>query len=237
MSIAAFSHLKEIQSLDNMIKKHLDAISAEEGRLEHINALRKRAQDEIENLTNLVSQKKVTTQNLEKELFDWENKLAKAEENLPYATNEKEVSALERDRSMSQENVDDLQEKVLTLLEEIEEHENLIREKEVFLSGSQETLDEINLEIEIETRQERQQITNYEARIEVLRQEVPGSLWQTFSEARKKHRFNLPLARIMNKACEKCRFIVDAQTASRVEAATGYELCTQCGRLLIPLES
>ncbi len=237
MNIEAFSHLKEIQSLDNFIKKHLDAIKEEEGRLKDILALRERRSQELQSLTDLLEQYKKDTAHQEKELFDWEKKYQKAGEQLVLATNEKEISALEKEEKLSSEKIEEIQDEILDLLEKCEELEEKIAEAQEFLKGSLETVEEVKAEILDETKQERDAIEKYEKRIDALKSEIPNALWEGFSRAREKHRFNSSLARILNRACEKCRFQIDSLTANRVETATGVEQCSQCERLLIPLEA
>lgn len=237
MSIETFSHLKEIQSLDNMIKTHLNAIEQEELRLSDITKIRERRTQEKQRLTETLESLGKESSAQEKELFVWEKRLEKANEQLPLAINEKEVSALEKERELAEGKVEEYQNSVLEKLEQMETIEDQIKDAEEFLKGSLETVQEIQEEIFKETKAEREKIENYERRINALKEMIPAAIWDVFARARQKHRFNSSLARIINNACEKCRFQVDSQTASRVELATSPEQCSQCERLLIPLES
>ncbi|MCF8059193.1 MAG: hypothetical protein K9K67_07850 [Bacteriovoracaceae bacterium] len=234
MDIIQFSHLKEVQSLDKMIKKHLDIIQEQSARRDYIVKIRHTRETEKEGLLIESKDHTASINQFEKELFDWEKKLEKALEQLPMAKSEQQINALQKEQSMAEENVEHLQDKILSLLEEQEILESKIEECISFLKGSKLTLDTIDKEILEVTQVEQNEIDKYEIRIKALLEDVPDTLKLSFLKARKKHRFNQPLSRVMQGGCEKCRFILDKMTQSRIELLQTVEVCSQCERLLIP---
>jgi predicted nucleic acid-binding Zn-ribbon protein len=237
LELKDFTALKEIQSLDNFIKKHLDAIESEESRKDSINTMREKRKTEMVGLLENHKENTALINQYEKELFEWEKKRGQAEINQDRAKDQKQAEALEKEINQITPKCEELEERVLSLLEKNEEIDKLVKEAEVFLEGSLETLKEIDLEILEETKEERRHIENYEKRIEVLLENIPETLREAFHRARQKHRFRNPLARILNKACEKCRFEVDSQTKSQIDLAKAVIQCNQCERLLIPFDA
>lgn len=237
LALKDFTALKEIQSLDNFIKKHLDAIASEESRKESIHKMRAKRESEKVGLLEKQKENTALISGLEKDLFDWEKKKEHANESLQRATDAKQLDALEKEISQAVPKCEELEETILNLLEENEDLDQSISEADTFLSGSLETLKNIDLEIQEETKEERRQILNYEERISYLLEELPSELLEVFNRARKKHRFNSSLARIINRACEKCRYEVDSQTLSQVDQAKVVIQCNQCERLLIPYDA
>ncbi len=237
MKLSDYSNLKEVHSLDNMIKVHLDKISEEERRIEFLSKKRKQKDQE---LLELEAQKKETENEVnqaEVVLFDLEKRLKTSHEHLPMATSEKEANAIEKEISRLTPEVDEIQERCLNLLESIEELEKAIIQAKGFLEGSKETLEEVITEVDEIRAQESIPIKQYEGRIALLLEDTPSSLLEVFSKIREKHQFNRPLVRIINHACEFCHFRIDQMSLERVESLQGIETCGQCGRLFIPLES
>lgn len=231
-----FTHLKEIQSLDNAIKKHLDVIKDEELRLDDLHKLRQKKQENLEALKKENDQITSLISLEEKNLFDWEKKLQKAQDTQPFAKNEKEVNALSEEESKSATQVEESQNKILEHLDKQDELNQKMIEIEEFLRGSLETLEEMKQEIFYDTEKERKEILNYEKRIESLLEEVPHQLLEAFQHVRKKYRFKRPLVRVMNGGCEHCKFVIDKMSAQQIEYAKFITTCNQCERLFIPYD-
>lgn len=237
LELKDFTTLKEIQSLDNMISRHLDAIRNEESRKDHVLGLRQRRESEKVGFLQKIEENSALIGLREKELFDWEKKKQQAERNLLHATDQKQVEALEKEIKEFSPKCEACEEEILELLEENEVLEDSVNEADEFLNGSLKTLDDISLEILEETKEERRQISNYENRIELLLKDIPKELLDSFLIAREKYRFKMPLSRIVNRSCENCRFQVDSQTLSLVDQAKTISHCQQCERLLIPFDA
>ena len=237
LELKDFTALKEIQSIDNLVKKHLDAIESEESRKDSINNMRDKRKTEMVGLLESHKENTALISQLEKELFEWEKKRDQAVINQDRAKDQKQAEALEKEINQITPKCEELEEKVLSLLEKNEEIDNRVKEAEVFLEGSLDTLKEIDLEILEETTEERRHIENYEKRIKALLEEIPNGLREAFLRARKKHRFKNCISRIVNRACEKCRYEVDSQTISQVDQAKATVQCSQCERLLIPYDA
>lgn len=223
MNLSDFSTLKEIQSLDKMIKSHQDRIFAEESRKDHIHRLREKRETEKVGLYQILRENAALISNLEEELSVLEKK------------KEDQFMVQEIERLTGE--MDLVSEKIFNLMEENEELESKINDCKSFLEGSLETLKEIDSEIQEETANEQKEIINYQDRISSLLLQIPEELRRKFLKVRDKYQNNSPLSRIVNKACEKCRYEVDSQTMSLVDQAKIIQVCHQCDRLLIPFDA
>ncbi|MCR9204527.1 MAG: hypothetical protein NXH75_08125 [Halobacteriovoraceae bacterium] len=223
MELKDFTSLKEIQSLDRMIKKHLDVIDSEQSRKDHIKGLREKRETEKLGLFHKVRENTALISELEV-------KLSKLEE-------KKESQIMVEEIEKISYEMDSTSEEIFSLMENNEELEKNISDCKTFLSGSLETLAEIDEEIKEETKDEQKEIDNYNKRIDALLEQIPQELKNAFIKARKKYPQNVYLSRIVDRACEKCRFQLDSQSISLIDQARLVQECHQCGRLLIPFDS
>ncbi len=237
MKLTDYSNLKEIHSLDNMIKVHLDRIKEEEARIEFITNKRKQKDQELENHQNNKKILENEISDIEVTLFDFEKRVSSAQGHQSMAASEKEANALQNEIDSLSPKIDELQELTLDKLEEIEKIELEITQAQNFLKGSQETLQEITIEVQEVVKEQQIPIDQYSQRIDLLIEDIPKPLYIQFSKIREKFRYNRPLVRILNHACEFCHFRIDQMSLERVESLQGIECCGQCGRLFTPLEA
>lgn len=223
MELKDFTSLKEIQSLDRMIKKHLDVIQSEQSRKDHIQGLREKRETEKLGLFQKTRENTALIAELDSKLSELEEK------------KESQIM-VEKIEKISGE-MDATSEKIFSLMEENEELEEQINNCKTFLSGSLETLAEIDEEIKNETQDEQKEIDNYNRRINALLDQIPEELKKSFLKAREKFPHNVYLSRIVDRACEKCRFQLDSQSISLIDQARLVQRCHQCERLLIPFDS
>lgn len=237
MKLQDYSALKEIHSLDLMIKGHLDRISEQEQRIESIHQKRSEKEKMKVALKEeiLRFQEEITKE--EKLLFDLENKLKKTLEHIPMANSEKEINALEKEKEKLSPEVELIQERIIEKLELIEEREDQIRKATTFLQGSLETLQSIESEVQEIKSEEERSLGHYQERIEALLEEIPRELKNSFLKVREKFKYQRPLVRIIKHSCEFCHFQLDQLALEAVESLQRIETCSQCERLFIPLES
>ncbi len=237
INLQSYSLLREIQSLDVSIKKHMDRIEAEKLRLDQINRMRSTRTGEKEELLKSLEELSDTTAAKEKELFTLDSNLKQAKTNLSSAATNTQMEALEKQIRESSVQVDALEEEILNLLTNSEEIESAVNEHDEFLQGSLETLEVIKKEVNDIQKVEQLEIDKYHERIERVSQNIPENLFKSFQLARTKHRFNNPITKIKGNSCSMCRFILDSQTSSLVELFKTIEFCGQCERLIAPLEA
>jgi len=237
MELNDYSNLKEIYSLDNMIKTHLDKISDEQGRITFLEKKRKQKDQELEELRKKKKDRESQINQFEVSLFDFEKKLQSSIDHIPMATSEKEAIALQNEIDTLTPEIDAIQEKSLELLDTLELIENEIEQLSTFLSGSKETLGEVQKEVEAIRNAENIPIKQYQDRINLLLENTPSKLSTIFLKIREQYRYKQPIVRIINHACEFCHYQIDQIALERVESLQGIEICGQCGRLFIPLES
>jgi len=232
-----FSSLREVQSLDNSIKGHLDIIESENARIAHLNSLFDRRETEFNEAQELLNSKRTELKSLERECHDWEEKVTKAKSQEGSAKNEKQVEALRNESETSDLEVSRLQDLQLELLEELETLEETIEEFKKFKSGFEITKAKIQGEVDQIIEKETIEINRYRERIKSLLEELPSNLKDTFQHVRKMHRFKQPLVRVINKGCEKCKFTLDSSSCDQVETLKVIQTCNSCHRLFIPFDS
>ncbi len=237
MKLSDYSNLKEVHSLDNMIKLHLDKISEEEHRIVFLTKKRKQKDQELQELLHKKSHLESEISKFEVKLFDLEKRLSTSLEHLSMAQTQKEANALQKEIDTLTPEVDQIQELSLDILESIEDLDKEIIQINGFMAGSLETLEEVKTEVELVRKQEEIPIGQYEERIKLLLEDSPSALVDAFTKVRNKYQYKRPIVRIINHACEFCHFRIDQMSLERVESLQGIEFCGQCGRLFIPLES
>lgn len=237
MKLNDYSNLKEIHSLDNMIKVHLDKIKEEESRIDFIVQKRKQKDQDLKEFEDKEKSIQDELNQMEVKLFDLEKKLNTSKEHLPLASNQKEATALENTIMTLTPQVDQLQEESLEKLEELELLEEEKKKTEGFLKGSLNTLKEIEEEVSEIRKTENIPIGQYEKRIQLLLKDTQPHLVSTFLSIREKFRYKRPLVRVINNTCEFCHFHIDQMAQDRLETFQSIETCSQCSRLFIPLEA
>lgn len=228
-----YTYLIDIQSLDLVIKRHLDLINDEQRRLTFIESQKNKRLGKYEECKIKKSDYKDQLILWEKELFSIDDKLEKSKSHLSMATTEQQVKALEKEISELEPSKDELEEKILVRIDEIDELEKSIEEDEIYFKGVEETLSEIKAEIKTIEDQEKKEIEKLESQINGLLSEIPTHEKDQFLRARDKNRFDSPVTHLNATSCSKCRLQISAVEADEINNKKQLSNCKGCGRLLI----
>jgi len=237
MTIQDYSILREVQSLDNALKTHMDSITSENARGAQIVKMREKRLLESSDSKQQISDLKDRIAALEKELFTIEAKSKQAQVNLGSASSASQMESLEKQIEEARHRCDELENQILELMSSVDDIQEKVDQDNEFLAGSLVTLKKVQEEILQTTGSEQKEVELFEKQIMNLLASLPDQLVRAFEIARKKHRFNNPITKIKGSACMMCRFILDPQTSSRVELCQSTEFCGQCDRLIAPLEA
>ena len=229
-----FKHFIELQSLLSKISLHEDNIKSEEARIIFLESSRdKRLQERDQLLGQRDLIIKVSNEH-EKVLFEKERDLKRATDNLTQASSESQMKTLESEIERLSLLTDQIQEEILSKLEEQENIENKINEAEEFLTGSSETLEEIRSEVENFSNNERKEISNYRERIELLLESLSASHRDFFEQTLKVIKDDKVISFLNGKICTRCRYEASSTQITEIENGRSNEVCNNCSRILIP---
>lgn len=223
IELKSFSNLKEIQSIDRLIKQHREIIEKESMRKKHIVSLRNKREDEKRNLLERSIKNNASISSLEESLSTLEKK--------------KNELYLTEDIQNHEKEMDSLSDKIFALMEENEHIESNINDCKQFLTGSLDTLSEIEEEIRISNQEDEKKIDNYNKRIDALLEDTPHELKNSFKRARDKYPHQIYLTRIIDQACEHCRYQLDSESIKLIDQAKLVQTCHQCERLFVPYDA
>lgn len=237
MEKETFRKLKEINSLYLENQKTLQSANTEGGRLTKILKMEDLRKDELEN--HLLEKSAAIS-----EMAEIENKIAqlqlKKNQTLCNKNNvfsQEEIDAFEKQLSVTETDLDELEEKGLYLLEQIEEYTTQIEEAQNFLSGVQETKKEISDEILKSNQPLLDKIQVNEKRMEHLFSELPDKVTESFKSLVQKNLKYGATAQIDKNHCSICKMILPQIDIEKVEKHLHYMSCPSCSRVFIPVSS
>jgi predicted nucleic acid-binding Zn-ribbon protein len=228
-----YRFLLDIQALDNVIKKHMDESLEEKGRIEFLEKQKHKRHELNNELNELKTECKTKISNLEKELFDIDEKIAKSEQHLSQVMTEAEVNALNKEIETLTPQKDQIEEEVLELLDKVDELEEKLEIDKEYFSGIQETIAEIQEEVDKIDKNNSEEIIKLEKQIEGLLPEIPIDFRPTFENVREKFRFNDPVTKLLGTSCSKCRMQISSGEAAEINNSYQHKICSGCGRILI----
>ncbi|MFW5887388.1 MAG: zinc ribbon domain-containing protein, partial [Bacteriovoracia bacterium] len=234
MEIKDFQNLREIQSLDALIGKHLQNINEHQGRIANIKEQRSLRQEELEKESHQYEQLKPKLNKLETKLQQVITNLEKAKDRLTHMKTPQQVSATEKEIDSLEAQRQEIEDETLELMEILENFESKIEQHSKFLKGSAKSLEEISGEVSKEVAKEEKNISNLEDRIANLTSITDPRLISHFNQVNKKFRFKKPLSHIEQRSCSQCSFVINGQMQQEVENRDKINFCPGCKRLLIP---
>lgn len=232
MFINTFRNFIEIEGLKSRILKHIAIIAGENKRILDLTSKRSSIQAEIIEFEQNIHDAKL--KELELEIKSLETNLKKFQAQMDMVKNGKELDLLTSEIKHSQLALDSLEVQYFEKSDLIDSLKIKIQEHKQFLHGSNETLNDIQKEVNLEIITNEKEISNYQLRIDsILELESPSNK-NLYLDMSKKFKTTSPCSFIINKNCSVCRINVDSSTANSVESARSIEVCPNCGRILLP---
>lgn len=224
MGLEWFSKLKEIDSLTKMKQQKSDKINEQASR---IHKLQDRLKSSI-----------VQAADLRKSIIYSQSVMADIDKNLKTAEEQKQrlinIGGEEKKIEKFSLEMTDLEDKGLVLLEKIESLEKDFSENKIFQQGLENTIYEISKEAELEISQANTDITNFNLRIELLKNELPTEFKTLLNKTTGKNLAHGPFTRIEQGSCFFCRFKISRLDESEVDMLRSLKTCTQCDRIFLP---
>lgn len=226
-------YLKDVMALENVIQGLKQASSEELKRIAFLEKQRIKKDDEITQLKQELSNAKDTVTDNEKAIFDLEKKLEQNCNNLTIVTTEQQEKSLTESINRLEAEFDELQDKTLTLLEEIEAKEALADEAQGFVKGVSQTIIEIQDEVEKINLENQSKIDDFEKQISGLLSEVPSDTVTLYKRASVKHPHDAATF-IVGQSCGSCKFTYAAAEVATFNQGVDLIQCKGCQRLLLP---
>jgi predicted nucleic acid-binding Zn-ribbon protein len=227
VSADLFFKLKELDSLSKMRIKHLSALSEQEDRLSKLTARQNEAHLQTEKLRQ-------DNQAKRHELFEIEKKIQSMQEQKQRLIDIGE-SGPKVDSYLGQ--IDEAEEKGLSLLELLEANESEIKDQQQFLAGLTKTITEISGEVEETKAQEQRELENVELRMRLLEEELPSEFRSLYQKTVAKKLAQGPFTRIEAGSCYFCRYKLSKMDESEIDAQQKLKVCHQCYRIFLPYGS
>ena len=232
--IEQFRHLKEIQSLDNLILAAKTEIETAQKRINFVEETFHNTQTELDDLSRELISFKKQTGVLEAELDQVINKQESDKENALSLTSQAQLDAFNQQAQSSQEKRDLLEEEVMALMEQIEEKETLQKEKQNFLKGQQGTLNDIGKEVEDQMALKEKEIGQLQKRVDLLIEGLDERFSLVFKNSYAQLRHKSPLTKLDKENCAKCFYKIDKVTQHSVEFDHNIHQCVSCKRIFVP---
>jgi predicted nucleic acid-binding Zn-ribbon protein len=234
INLESFGTLKEIYSLEQKIQGHLKLIDEQNSRVKSLS----------EQMDSTVSQKMKVEEELkllkelnvkdDRQLQGHIEKMNSLKSRQPNLKTEQEIKATANEIEHLAVTVGQLEAKVFKQLEKCEQYQVEIKKFIQFSSGLEKTIKDIQSEVDVNVDQEKQQIKNYEMRIQNLKENCSRQLIQRYVDLRKQSQKLPPLAFIVENHCSVCKILISRRDQSNIERAEALETCPSCQRILLP---
>lgn len=209
-------HIKEEESRISTIQKQIDS---KEAQLDDLLAQQKE-------IHSLISSK-------EKELFELEKKLETSQSHSNMAHNQKEAEALEHEQSTLGKAAEELQEILLSLMDEEETTSEDISKVNTFLEGSRQSLKEISEEVESKRSEYQTLIDDHDKEWKEHARTLSDANKAVFKNGYNKFKETTPFTELNGQSCKRCGYGLDSTLHRAVLAQTALEICPGCNRIFL----
>ncbi len=237
MNIETFKDLITIQNISDKIHEAQELIKDEQIRIESIVENKNESitlQNEL--LAKLESLKEIMGKK-EKQLFTIETQIKKSNINLNNAKTEQQAKAASKEIETLTPETSTLEDDILNILDKIETlDEELLSLKQYFKNIDNSIL-EITTEVNDFTKNNENEIKNYEIRYNGFCQSLPKDVLDIFKGVENQFKFKAPVTFVEDDVCKRCHFNVERSMQSNIEKMLLIELCPSCGRILAPISA
>ncbi len=232
-----FKILKEISSLEKEQDQLQYENSEETARVEKLRQRQADEETEKQNFLNDLQIVRAQSAKNENELSLASSKMQKIKADLAGSFDSKNIEKMEHQAETIASEIDRLENEGLELLEKSEALENEIKEKETFLAGISETIQEIKDEVDRVSGINQKQIDSLARRIEMSAKQLPENFVRAYEQVKSKGLSIGAFTSIDSGRCEVCKMNVDKRREKEVEEDLSVKTCSSCGRIFIPKAS
>ncbi|MBF0363282.1 MAG: hypothetical protein HQK49_19830 [Oligoflexia bacterium] len=238
ISFELYQNLIEVVGLDSKIGVHLEKINSHNKRLNLLAEQKKSKEQKIPLLEKSLKEKRISLKQFESQLESIEIKQKQSRKNSLKIKSDHELRSYEKETASLSSQKEELEEKVLSLMNELELGDTELNESNSFVKGVTKTIEELGQEVQRDVAIEQKEISNYQSRIDLLLAALPVSLRNSFMALNKKYRFNSPITFIRQDSkgqyCNHCSIKVPIEEQIALDKGTQIKTCYGCGRMFIP---
>lgn len=224
MSVELFLKLKEIDSLTKM-KHNLELASDEE-------------KTRLVKLQTRKEESQVLCHNLQHELLKLHDQMAETDKKIQIAGHQKQslmdIGGDEAKIQKFAQDIELLENSGLELLSQTDDIENKMQDTKTFLSGLENTIQEIQSEVDEKLSKNQKEIEMLDFRISGVTQELPEDFQRTLKKVSEKKLKHGPFTRVDQGSCFMCRYKLSRIEESEIDMQKGLKTCRQCSRIFIP---
>lgn len=229
-----YKDLLELQSLENQILKFENNIKDHNKRIIFVESKKQEAINDLSDLNLTLEQTKKDLGQKEDKLNQLQNNLIRNKEKMDMVKTTKEMEFLEAEVKSINDSIPVCEDLVFNLLENIETLEKNIGEKQSFLAGIDQSIEEVRTEVNIDIEKENKELKYYQERKSHLLDSFEKTFKDMFIFTYNKLRLKTFISILNGNRCGYCKNGVPANTCEQIEKAFLIELCPTCERILIP---
>ena len=224
--------LKDIEAYYKIIQKYENSNDDE---IKRISYLHKQKQKKLDLKAHLLEEKDSVsrkTNHLEADLHIIETKLSKSNKAISSVSTEKEMNTLNTQITEASNEKDKIEIEILDLYEGDSQLDKSLSEIETFISGINETISEIELEIDNTTIENNTKIEKLQVQIKGLFLELQPEEQRLFEIAQEKHGLKSAISHLKANSCSSCRISLSLDLVQRIKKKD-LILCPSCSKLLL----
>lgn len=206
---------------------HLKAIKEQEERLLSLTQKRQEQLDEQDLL-------KHELHSVQQTYFENEKKMNTCEEQ---ASRLRDIGGDEDKIKRYKAEAADLENALFEMLEKIEGIQSSLGDKKTFLSGIENTIKEIEGEVNTEIENHKKEVAQIEMRLKLVEGELPDDFKSILERTLRKNLALGPFTKNENGSCYFCRFKISKLDESEIDMQRVLKICPQCSRIFLPYGS
>ncbi len=231
---STFDIFREIDSLEKYILSHQANISQNNKRVESIHKQRASQEVELTKISTMLAKDIKELNALETNLNKYENRIVLLEERLKIVSDNNQLTLTESELAQIRSEKTILENLILDLIDKTETETTEVTNINTFLSGSKNSLAEIEKEVVAENSVEQSSIKNYKERISSLIETIPPLVQNIYKPLKENFKQESVLTREINGKCEKCHVELNKSSQETLYKRISLVKCNYCQRIFVP---
>lgn len=220
------SKLDEIRILKGELPMEVSDL---EDEIQGLHARQLRVEEEINGITDFISQKKNAITEAQELIKKYEKQSENVKNNREFEAINKEIEMQQLEVKLCEKHIKDANEEIAEKAVALEKAKKAIANKEGVLNGKKGELEKI-----ISTTEEEE--THFKKMAEEARKQVDPRLLASYEKIRKNYRNGLAVVPVERDACGGCFYSIPPQKQSEIKQRKKVMVCENCGRVLVDAE-
>jgi predicted nucleic acid-binding Zn-ribbon protein len=200
-----------------------------EDEIQGLNARQMRIEEEINGVTDFITQRKAAIKEAEELVKKYEKQSSNVKNNREFEAINKEIEMQQLEVKLAEKHIKDATEEISEKAVLLEKAKKNIAVKEGVLSTKKGELEKI---IAANEKEER----HFATQAEDAKQHVDPRLLVSYEKIRKSYRNGLAVVPVERDACGGCFYYIPPQKQSEIKQHKKVMICENCGRILVDEE-